>query len=162
MENLTRTDLKSNLYLLTAKRYIPSLLPINPEFTRPWEVKIRTRPRFNHRGYEFNATATNGLMEVGFCYGRILCFHPHARIEGELRGALGALDWLKHITRRSRGQIVLSPDAYSLITGEEACPLQLKATRDRLLARYIAARNVVIKCAGASPTLPVEERKVAA
>lgn len=111
---------------------------------RGWSVTVRayTGSNPNRRGYYF-VSISNGVIFVGFWGHTTTNNALHAKLEAEFKGALSALDWLKHETPETYSEIRFSAISFSVFMGEAPCPLVLKPLLDRARRAYIAASDSV-------------------
>ncbi|MDQ3821069.1 MAG: hypothetical protein M3362_25770 [Acidobacteriota bacterium] len=81
----------------------------------------------------------NGVTFISF-FGKTLS--REAELESELRGALTALDWLKH-DRGTPAEIIFTSHAFGIFLGEEACPRDLRSIPDQVRRAYITSADSV-------------------
>jgi hypothetical protein len=102
---------------------------------RSWTVETSFRPKRR----EYLVSITDGVYFIGF-FGKSLT--REAKLESELRGALTALDWLRH-DRKTPAEIIFSEEAFSVFLGEEDCPRDLKSLLDQVRRAYITSADSV-------------------
>jgi hypothetical protein len=102
---------------------------------RFWTVETSFRPKRR----EYLVSITDGVYFIGF-FGKSLS--REAKLESELRGALSALDWLKH-DRKTPAEITFSVEAFAVFLGEEDCPRDLKSLLDQVRRAYITSADSV-------------------
>jgi hypothetical protein len=103
---------------------------------RFWTVETSFRPKRR----EYLVSITDGVYFIGF-FGKSLT--REAKLESELRGALTALDWLRH-DRKTPAEIMFSEEAFSVFLGEEDCPRDLKSLLDQVRRAYITSADSVL------------------
>lgn len=134
-------------------RIIPEERFQNQAPARLWMVAVNFRPKRK----EFIVSISDGIYFIGF-FGRTLSLH--ARLESEFRGALAALEWLKH-DKKTPAEIIFSVQAFTVFMGEEPCPEELKPSLDRLRRCYITSADSV-RIDRERHALVSEERRLAA
>ena len=107
---------------------------------RGWEVKFRTHPR---RWREYTVSITNGVIFVGFFGYAAQGNRLYALIEAELKGALTALEWLRHERAGTPAEIRFSAAGFAVFMGEAECPGLLRQTLDEVRRAYITSADAV-------------------
>ena len=105
---------------------------------RGWEIKFRTHPK---RWREYTVNITNGVVFVAFfgyaAQGNCL----YALLEAELKGAVAALEWLRHEHGGVPAEIRFTAAAFSVFLGESPCPRELTSLLDKARRAYITSAD---------------------
>ena len=113
--------------------------PTGQRHARGWRVETQYRAR----RAEYVMAANDGITFVTFFGKTIASNHLCAQLEAELRGAIEALNWPRHITTDTPCEIRFSSCAFGIFMGEEECPHELRQLLDKVRRAYLASSDAI-------------------
>lgn len=129
---------------------------------RPWKATIGLRAKTSPKRWGYVVNITDGVTFVTFFGNTTLGDYQCAKLEAEFKGALEALRWFQHLSRKTPCEVRFSTEGFSTFMGEAECPSELKPLLNQLRKHYITAADAVAIDRERLALVAQEERRVAA